>query len=165
VITWYPTGQVLRNLFDAYREERALAGETLALGERCAVLRLCFVAETDEEARRVTEPAINAFFKFICKVRGIGVWLDAGEDPNDPRYAEMDPWDLLMQRDNIFIGSPDSVTERMARMTDSHGIQNWLVQMGIPGISNDDVDRSLELFGREVMPALRQKSVTASSSR
>ena len=156
-ITWYPTGGVLRNLFDSYRDEvGSVTGSTPALGAGCGVLRLTYVAETDAEARRIAEPAITEFFEFVCRVRGIGVWLDAGEDPADPRFREMDPWDLLMERDHLLIGSPESVTERMSRLTRSHGIQHWLLQMGFPGIGAADVDRSLELFAAEVMPELRK---------
>ncbi|MCG3754034.1 LLM class flavin-dependent oxidoreductase [Amycolatopsis sp. Poz14] len=165
-ITWYPSGQVLKNLFETYRAETAAAtGRTPALGEGCGVLRLCCIAETDEEARRIAEPGIVEFFEFLCRVRGIGVWLDADEDPEDPRYREMDPWELLMERDHLMIGSPDSVLERMTRLTRSHGIQNWLLQMGFPGIPAPDVDRSLRLFAREVMPEIRKldTSLTAAS--
>lgn len=165
-ITWYPSGQVLKNLFETYRAETAAAtGRPPALGEGCGVLRLCCIAETDEEARRIAEPGIVEFFEFLCRVRGIGVWLDADEDPEDPRYREMDPWELLMERDHLMIGSPDSVLERMTRLTRSHGIQNWLLQMGFPGIPAPDVDRSLRLFAREVMPEIRKldTSLTAAS--
>jgi alkanesulfonate monooxygenase SsuD/methylene tetrahydromethanopterin reductase-like flavin-dependent oxidoreductase (luciferase family) len=164
-ITWYPTGQVLRNLLDLYREEKAAAtGQVPALGEDVAVLRLCFVAETDEEARRVTEASVAEFFELVCRVRGIGVWLDADEDPSDPRFAAMDPFDLLMERDHLFIGSPQSVVERMSRMTRSHGIGNWLLQMGFPGVPHQEVDRSMTLFGEQVMPAVRQLDPAVAAS-
>ncbi|MFH5210104.1 LLM class flavin-dependent oxidoreductase [Antrihabitans sp. NCIMB 15449] len=156
-ITWYPTGQVLRNLLDAYRAEReAVTGQAPALGEDVGVLRLTYVADTDEEARRITEASVVEFFELVCRVRGIGVWLDADEDPADPRFRAMDPFDLLMERDHLMIGSPQSVSERMCRLSRSHGIQNWLVQMGFPGVAHSDVDRSLELFASGVMPELRK---------
>ncbi|MFA3877977.1 LLM class flavin-dependent oxidoreductase [Streptomyces sp. MMCC 100] len=164
-ITWYPTGRVLRNLFERYRDEvRATTGVTPALGEGCGVLRLCLVAETDEEARRIAEPGVVEFFDFLCKVRGIGVWLDADEDPEDERFRRMDPWELLMERDHLMIGSPESVAERMSRMTESHGIQNWLLQMGFPGIGTADVDRSMEIFAREVMPRVRKLDSSATAT-
>lgn len=162
-ITWYPTGKVLRHLFDVYREEvGATTGSTPPLGEGCGVLRLCLLAATDEEARRIAEPAVEDFFKFLVDVRGLQVWLDADEDPEDPRFREMKPWDLLMERDHILIGSPETVKEKMCRMTESHGIQHWLLQMGFPGISNPQVDRSIELFAREVMPVVRKFGATTS---
>ena len=161
-ITWYPTGQVLHNLCELYRDERAkVTGVTPALGEDVGVLRMAYVADTDEEARRIAEPAVVEFFELICRVRGIGVFLDADEDPNDPKYKAMAPWDLMFDRDHLFIGSPDTVLAKMTRMTKSHGIQNWLLQMGVPGIAHDDIDRSLKLFASECMPELRTLDSTA----
>ncbi|GEE01647.1 hypothetical protein nbrc107696_22490 [Gordonia spumicola] len=156
-ITWYPTGDVLHNLLKLYQDEREKAdGVRPTYGDGVSVLRLAFVAETDEEARRVCEKGVTDFFTFLCRVRGIGVFLDAHEDPADfdPETIE-DPWQFLMDRDHLFIGSVESVKERMVRMTTSHGIQNWLLQMGTPGIDHDAVDGSMELFAEHIAPVLR----------
>ncbi|MGE2716432.1 LLM class flavin-dependent oxidoreductase [Mycolicibacterium litorale] len=156
-ITWYPTGQVLHDLIALYQRERENAtGVKPAYGQDVGVLRIAYVARTDDEARRICEEAIVDFFTFICRVRGIGVFLDAHEDPADPRFAHIDdPWQFLMDRDHLFIGSPESVHDRMARMSESHGIRRWMLHMGFPGIGHDLVDPSLELFAEEVAPALR----------
>ncbi len=156
-ITWYPTGDVLRGLFEAYRDAVAeVTGTAPPLGENLGVLRLCLIADSDDEARRIAEPSIVDFFNLVNEVRSIGVWLDADEDPDDPCFAAMDPWDLLMERDHLMVGSPESVLERMTRLSESHGIQNWLLQMGIPGIDDAQIERSIELFAGGVMPGLRQ---------
>ena len=105
------------------------------------------------------------FFELICRVRGIGVFLDADEDPNDPKYKAMAPWDLMFDRDHLMIGSAASVTEKMTRLTRSHGIQNWLLQMGFPGVAHDEVDRSLELFAAEVMPEMRKLDSTLAAAQ
>ena len=77
----------------------------------------------------------------------------------------MDPFDLLMERDHLMIGSAASVTEKMTRLTRSHGIQNWLLQMGFPGVAHDEVDRSLELFAAEVMPEVRKLDSTLAAAQ
>lgn len=155
-ITWYPTGKGLTDLFKTYQSEVArLHNRQLDLGERCAVLRLAFVAKTDEEARRVTEDAVDGFAKFVNYVRRANMWLDVDEDQNDPRFADIPMFDLLMERDHLMIGSPESVIERMTRLSKSHNVKHWLLQMGFPGIPSADLESSLELFGREVLPAIR----------
>ncbi|MBB4632565.1 LLM class flavin-dependent oxidoreductase [Sphingosinicella soli] len=155
-ITWYPTGKGLKELFETYRNEvKTLHNRELALGERCAVLRLAFVAKTDAEARKVTEDAIDGFAKFVNYVRRANMWLDVDEDQNDPRFKEIPMFDLLMERDHLMIGSPDSVIERMTRLSRTHNVKHWLLQMGFPGIRNADLESSLELFGKEVLPALK----------
>jgi alkanesulfonate monooxygenase SsuD/methylene tetrahydromethanopterin reductase-like flavin-dependent oxidoreductase (luciferase family) len=155
-ITWYPTGKGLAHLFETYRAEVAKAhGHTLALGERCAVLRLAYVAKTDEEARRVTEDAVDGFARFVNYVRRANMWLDIDEAQDDPRFADIPMYDLLMERDHLLIGSPQTVIERMTRLAKTHNVQHWLLQMGFPGIGSAELESSLELFGAEVMPALR----------
>lgn len=160
-ITWYPTGAVLRGLFEAYQEERfAATGQRPLLGEDCAVLRMCYVAETDEAARATVEGAVYDFFNFVNLVRGIGVWLDEGEDPADPRWqnlSQSEAYDFLFERGHLMMGSPETVANKLCEMTESHGIQNWLLQMGIPGIpSNELIDNSLTLFAEKVMPVVRE---------
>ena len=156
-ITWYPTGGVLRGLFEAYQQEVAvLTGATPPLGQGCGVLRMALLHENPDKARELAEPGITEFFRFLTRVRGIGVWLDEGEDPADPRFTEMNPWDLLTERNHILVGTPDMVTEKLSAMTKSHGVQNWLLQFGTPGVANEDVDRSLRLFAAHVMPELRK---------
>lgn len=156
-ITWYPTGKGLMELFKAYQAGMVEHhGRQLQLGERCPVLRLAFVARTDEEARRITQEAVEAFANFCRYVRRSNVWLDIDEDQDDPRFDAMAMFDLLMERDHLMIGSPESVIERMSRLSETHSVRHWLLQMGFPGISSADLESSLELFGKEVLPALRQ---------
>lgn len=156
-ITWYPTGKGLAKLYKAYRDAVAEHhNKQLELGERCAILRLAFVAPTDEEARRVTEEAIDGFARFVNYVRRANMWLDIDEDQNDPRFAEIPMFDLLMERDHLMIGSPQSVIDRMTRLSKTHNVRHWLLQMGFPGIRGADLESSLELFGKEVLPALRK---------
>jgi alkanesulfonate monooxygenase SsuD/methylene tetrahydromethanopterin reductase-like flavin-dependent oxidoreductase (luciferase family) len=155
-ITWYPTGKGLAQLFQTYRDAVAEHhNKQLELGERCAILRLAFVAPTDEEARRVTENAVDGFARFVNYVRRANMWLDIDEAQDDPRFADIPMFDLLMERDHLMIGSPQSVIERMTRISKTHNVKHWLLQMGFPGIRGPDLESSLELFGREVLPALR----------
>lgn len=88
-------------------------------------------------------------------MRGIGVWLDAGEDPGDPRWESVAPFDLLLERDHLLVGSPESVAERMRRMNERHGIGHWLLQMGSAGVADEHVMQTLRLFGERVLPQLR----------
>jgi len=155
-ITWFPTGKGLQQLFAAYQSELDRHhGKQAPLGERCAVLRLAFVAKTDGEARLKTEEAVEKFAKYVNYVRRSNVWLDIDEDQEDPRFDGANLYDLLMERDHLLIGSPESVMDRMQRMSREHHIQHWLLQTGFPGIGSDDLESSLKLFGEEVLPSLK----------
>ena len=154
-ITWYPTGEKLRQIFDVHRQTTAkLTGVTPEPGENCALLRVGLVAGSDAEAREKFEPAINNHFEYITRVRGVEVWLDEGEDPEDERIRDLKPFDLLNERGHLLVGSPDTVAERMLNFGESHGVSNWLLSLTMPGIAPEAADRSIELFGTEVMPAL-----------
>lgn len=156
-ITWYPTGEGLKQLYQVYQSEvLRLHNKKLALGERCAILRLAYVAKTDAEAREVTREAVETFAGFCNYVRRSNVWLDVHEDQSDPQLKAMPLFDLMMERDHLMIGSPDSVTERMKRLSKTHNVKHWLLQMGFPGISAPHLESSLRMFGREVLPAIRE---------
>ncbi|MBS1887867.1 MAG: LLM class flavin-dependent oxidoreductase [Actinobacteria bacterium] len=156
VITWYPTGGVLRGLIDAYVEEAERAG-TAVPGEppRVALLRGCCVAPTDEEARRMIEPIVDEQVRFITSVRGLKVWLDEGEDPEDPELTSMPPFDLLLERDHLLVGSPESVAERMIRMMGTFGVDHWLLSF-YSGKGDEQAERTMQLLAAEVLPEVRR---------
>lgn len=161
-ITWYPTGERLRQTFDAYRQAAARrTGVAPALGENCALLRMALIAPSDAEAREIAELPLTNWYHYINTVRGSAVWLDVGEDPQDERIVRLKPFDLMMERDHLLVGAPESVAERMRRLGRTHGVEHWLVNHGVPGIPRDATDRSIELFAREVIPALGSEFTAA----
>jgi alkanesulfonate monooxygenase SsuD/methylene tetrahydromethanopterin reductase-like flavin-dependent oxidoreductase (luciferase family) len=152
VITWYPTRKVLDGLNAAYHEAADRAGGRPGhMGRSAVVLRSCCIAPTDEEAYQLVRDTTRQAFKFIKEVRGMGVWLDEGEDPSDPALNAMDPFELLLERDHLMVGSPDSVAERMLRMGETHGIDHWLLS-----VHAEEAERTLRLLSAEVAPALRR---------
>jgi alkanesulfonate monooxygenase SsuD/methylene tetrahydromethanopterin reductase-like flavin-dependent oxidoreductase (luciferase family) len=154
-ITWLPTGSGFHSLLETYADARERhTGARTAHGEDCAALRLCLVAESDEEARRIAEPAINDMFELMTRIRGRKIWLDHGEDENASAIVDAKPFDLLLERDHLFIGGPESVAERINRMVDTYGVRHWLLQMTLPGVDHEDVATSIRLFSDAVMPLL-----------
>jgi alkanesulfonate monooxygenase SsuD/methylene tetrahydromethanopterin reductase-like flavin-dependent oxidoreductase (luciferase family) len=156
VITWFPTRRVLDGLNSVYRAElERLASPRVSDFRSCAILRGCLIADTDEEARALVAPEVRASFDFIKKVRGIKVWLDEGEDPDDPAIAGCDPFDLLIERDHLMVGSPDTVVEMMSRISEERGVSHWVLS---PSLGEDDecVERTIRLLADEVMPRVKQ---------
>jgi alkanesulfonate monooxygenase SsuD/methylene tetrahydromethanopterin reductase-like flavin-dependent oxidoreductase (luciferase family) len=159
-LTWLPTGEHYKELLDAYAEAReAITGTRLPRGENTGALRLVFVGESDEEARRITEPAINRLFDQMTRIRGRRIWLDHGEDENAPEIANAKPFDLMFERNHVFIGSPDTVAAQIQEMDDTYGVRHWLMQMTLPYISAADVTQSMRLFAHEVAPRFETVSV------
>ncbi|WP_425839920.1 LLM class flavin-dependent oxidoreductase [Streptomyces fractus] len=155
VITWFPTRGVLDGLNAAYQEELDRAGpKPPGLARSSALLRGCLVAPTDAEARELTEAQVEENFAFIDKVRGLKIWLDQGEDADDPAIRAQKPFDMLFERDHLLVGSPDTVAEKMIRIARNHGVDHWLLS---PYLDEDDahVDRSLSLMATKVLPKVR----------
>ncbi|WP_449281728.1 LLM class flavin-dependent oxidoreductase [Leucobacter sp.] len=156
-ITSHPAGEKLRRLNAAYDEECERIGRRPRNAFRVApASREFYIAETEQEARSVMEGAINARFDLISRVRGLQAWLDVDEDPDDPRFSRMAGYDIMMERDHLFIGTPDQVTERMVHMYEDEGWEHFL--FGLSQAPLDGVKRSLTLMAEEVIPEVLRRT-------
>jgi alkanesulfonate monooxygenase SsuD/methylene tetrahydromethanopterin reductase-like flavin-dependent oxidoreductase (luciferase family) len=125
---------------------------------------LVYVDETDESARAGAAPHIRHAF---TKVFGFG---DAGGvSPSqladtytrrgEPGAAEIarhiTDADYLMDRNLVFVGSPETVAARI-RSAAAEGLFNTvLAELNLGTMAEDEVMRSIALFGTRVIPALR----------
>jgi alkanesulfonate monooxygenase SsuD/methylene tetrahydromethanopterin reductase-like flavin-dependent oxidoreductase (luciferase family) len=160
-ITAFPTRAVLANMRRAYFEEAERVG--LAPAQRRSTLtKSCAIADTDAEARRLVEDNVISLFELIKQVRGLRAWLDEGEDPDDRALSAMNGFDLMLERDHLMVGSPESVTERLIRLHETHGLDHIILSMGRLG--GDEGERSLRLLADEVIPAVRRALATTPST-
>lgn len=149
---WMPPVSALRWRFELYRDVASeAAGRELALGERVALVRDCYVAETMEAARREFEPALMTSYRWICHWRGLRNLLHAGEELTDA--ARLD-WEWLHPR-NLLAGTPEFVVDRIAELRETLGLEHLLLWTTHPGLSHDRAMRSLALFAERVMPKFR----------
>lgn len=155
-ITWFPTGQKLMDLHELYRNKVAsMTGQPVrSAGAGCGALRLAYVAPTEKAAREATEQMVNNFYRDIGKYRGPTMLLDEGEQPDDAKFENMSPWDILSEREQFFIGTPDTVIDKVISFSKKYGVERLLVEFGYGSISNDAAEPAVELWGKEVMPAL-----------
>ena len=130
-ITWYPTGKVLAGLNQAYQEYyRDAHGETLPLGVNTSVLRMAFVADTDEKAQE-----IGRHFMWTEANR-----MKGPREHNDPpgyqsreavRVKAQRPtgnvegagglgvgmtYEQLQSVNNIIVGNPETVTRKLTQV-------------------------------------------------
>ncbi|UUW91443.1 LLM class flavin-dependent oxidoreductase [Pimelobacter simplex] len=155
VITWFPTRSVLDDLNATFRAEKEVAGPAAeGLEDACAILRGCLIAPTDAEARALVEQEVRENVDFITKVRGLGIWLDKGEDADDPAVRDAEPFDLLFDRDHLMIGSPETVAEKMIAISRERGIRHWLLSPYL-NEADEHVERTLRLLADEVLPRVR----------
>ncbi|MGH3239217.1 MAG: LLM class flavin-dependent oxidoreductase [Spirillospora sp.] len=150
VITSHPTGKKLQNLNRVYEEEAARVGKPAHVGGMVPAVREFFVAETEQEARKEIEDFVNGRFEVIKRVRGLGAWLDLDEDPDDPKLQAMTGYDLMMERDYLYVGTPDSVVERMVRLHREQGFDHFM--LGLGHAPSEKIERSMRLMAEEVIP-------------
>jgi alkanesulfonate monooxygenase SsuD/methylene tetrahydromethanopterin reductase-like flavin-dependent oxidoreductase (luciferase family) len=128
------------------------------------------VADTDERAEELEAAFITPQRRFLLDAPSPGPVAAAGPAAEtDPALAERAR--LAFPRGRMaFAGSPDRVAERIQLFGELTGVGVVDLIFGSGTISSDDVERSIELFGREVLPRLHalpdQSDVaTAATSR
>ena len=138
---------------NAYREAYAAAGHP---GKGEVHLRLTLhVADTDAQARDEARESIMAGYqKLTSQLEG---------SPNARRRAELETVRTLtyddIMRDKVVIGSPDTVTARLAELRDQLGIDGILAELNFGAIlPPDQMMRSLRLLCQEVGPRLRPRT-------
>lgn len=138
----------------AYREAATEAGRD-ADGTNFAVRRRVFVAPTDAEAQEIAESAID---QVLAAMEVSGTAFEAA----DPAIAQM-----FFDPDDIVIGSPKTVTERLIEQARAIGFDHLLYFPDFKLFSAQHLERSHDLIGTEIVPVLRQFSamkVPASTS-
>ncbi|WP_340161893.1 LLM class flavin-dependent oxidoreductase [uncultured Hoeflea sp.] len=132
-----------RPLVDMYREAGARAGhapETLKVGLHA----LGFVGESDEAARDAFYPGCAEMFSRIGRERGF---------PPASR-AQFDA--MCGPHGAYLIGNPETVRDKVLAASDAlGGVSRLTFQMSSAMLETDAMQRSIELLGLEVAPAVR----------
>ena len=125
----------------AYRQRRAELGKEAGT---IAAFRYVFVAGTTEEALETAGDSFiqayeNMYFRWPHPV----IKRPAGELTIE-RLAE----------NRIILGDPDTCVREISRFRREIGLDHLVCRFSVPGISREASMASLDLFAREVMPAL-----------
>ena len=154
-ILWQPPVETLRERFEQYQSYRSAAsGRNFAMGEGLGLMRSVYVAPTMEEARRDMQRGIMHVYQWVHPPRrGLGMFMRPGEEPSADMQLD---YDFLMDR-NLIIGTPEYVTERIAELRDTVGLEHLLTWTNVPWLPHDKIMRSIELFATHVMPAINAK--------
>ena len=63
--------------------------------------------------------------------------------------------DYILDNDMVFIGSPETVTEKLKQAATSGVFNNFMGEFNFHDLPEADLMRSIRLFGEHVIPALR----------
>jgi probable LLM family oxidoreductase len=131
-------------LVDLYRQAYARAGHDPA-DERVAINTHCFVGATRDEADDAFAEPYLAMMNRIGRERG---WPPSG-------HAEYSA--LASARGAVAVGSPEQVAEKLLFEHELFGHQRYVAQMSVGAVAHADVMRSIELFGTQVAPLVREE--------
>jgi probable LLM family oxidoreductase len=104
-----------------------------------------FIAPTAEEATAISYPPFKAMMDRIGRERG---------------WPPMTPQDFdaaRTLRGANFVGSPLDVIDKILFQHEIFGHQRFLLQFSVGTLPHDQVMRSIELFGTEVAPVVRER--------
>ena len=126
---------------DLYRQALAKFGQPL---RPIGVHSPGHVAETDEQAREEFWPAYRDIITRLGPSRGFPV-------PTPDFYErEVGP------RGALYVGSPETVARKIAANLPMLGASRFDLKFGMPGMSQESLMRSIELYGTSVVPRVRE---------
>ncbi len=82
-------------------------------------------------------------------------FVDRNEEGAAAIMANIFNRDFLLKHDLVFIGSPKTVTEKLHAAAEEGMFNTFLGEFNFADLPEDDMMRSIRLFGEQVMPALR----------
>lgn len=136
-----------RAISDRYAQEWRALGRDAGTMPGIGITRHVVVADTDDDARRIAQAAYPRWrdaMDFIWRRSNVDFTLREIY-PND--FA------TLEKIGHGIAGSPATVRDYMARLQSEAGVNTVLCQMVFGDISVGDAERSIRLFGGEVIPA------------
>ena len=124
-----------------------------------------YVDETDEAAvEKATPWIVESTNEVYGNPPRSGGRFDDGEERAGPLSAEI--WEnrrdmaFLMERNLVFVGSPATVAERIGEAAQEGRFNTLFCEFNIGSIGDEDLMRSIGLFGTEVIPGLRELDPT-----
>lgn len=153
----YPRHDALRAKMDLYWSALKAAGHDPATREVLGVYHL-YVAETDEAAHALASKHFQQYFKFFA-----GLDRKAAFQSDDYKeykgglsrgmgglsYEDLDKGDCMI------FGSPETCVQRLKRAQAGYGLTYPIFEVNFGGFPHKETMKSLDLFAKYVMPALR----------
>lgn len=152
--------------YDIYRETAQQSGFT-ATPEHLGYMTGLFVADTEADARKSfehflwrTQTSLKGPISYYMPVgmttRGTASILSEGTGPKKRKLVFQMSIDDLQEAGGFVVGTPKQVTERLTEIIKRLGNGHMIFEGHYGGLPHDLTMRSIELMGKEVLPALRK---------
>ena len=96
-------------------------------------------------------------FRSEQRLEAFAQFLNSRGEPGAAQIMRniFDP-DYIYKNDLVFIGSPKTVTEKLRKAAEEGVFNTFLGEFNFSDLPEEDVMRSIKLFGEKVIPALRE---------
>ena len=148
-------GAKMRSLVAAYREAWRSAGHAGQGRVMLAFHMLCH--ENGERARTLARDPINHYLRSL--VEAASGWVQGASSADYPGYGQMiaalerETFDSVLASGGAWVGTPEEiVTQAKAYQEQVDGFEIASLQVNFATLAFADAERSLQLFGREVLP-------------
>ncbi|GBD14470.1 Alkanal monooxygenase alpha chain [bacterium HR25] len=156
-----------RSFMAVYREHLQRArpvGEFI--NDQVGAFTMAFCAPTDEEAEELAFEAfgwyiLSTYKIFLAATKGAG-WQILNE--REQKFLEAlerrseEVFQYLRDHKTVVVGTPDRCIEQLKEYQ-ALGVDHMLCMFQVRGIPLDKVMQSIELFGKEVLPAFKEAPV------
>jgi probable LLM family oxidoreductase len=139
-------------LVELYREAAERSGHDPA-GLPLAINTHAFLAETSAQADAAFASPYLAMMNRIGRERG---WPPSGREAYEA---------LRSPHGALAVGSPEQVAEKLLYEHELFGHQRYIAQMSVGAVAHRDVLRSMELFGTQVAPVVREEVARREAAR
>jgi alkanesulfonate monooxygenase SsuD/methylene tetrahydromethanopterin reductase-like flavin-dependent oxidoreductase (luciferase family) len=151
----------LRSCWNAYKEAADAAhGRSFELGENLGMCVVIYVADTMQQAAEVIRPCINKYYDLLSGARPSGEWMKKAYLNKDEELtqedADKDWFDFLMERDIIWVGTADYVSEKIADYRENANVNHIMLLQQFPGIDYSKILQSMDKFSEQVMPKFQE---------
>jgi alkanesulfonate monooxygenase SsuD/methylene tetrahydromethanopterin reductase-like flavin-dependent oxidoreductase (luciferase family) len=151
-------GAKMRELLGLYRDAWRAAGHP---GHGRVMLAFhMFCAQTTDEAVRIAREPLNRYLKSV--VAAASDWTEGLNSQDYPNYDKIittlanENFDTQMAKGLAWIGTPCELAQRILAFNgEVGGFESASLQVNFNTITREDALRSMRLFAREVMPAVR----------
>ncbi|HTK65588.1 MAG TPA: LLM class flavin-dependent oxidoreductase [Pseudonocardia sp.] len=130
------------------------------VNDQVAAMTMVHCHQDGQVARERAADAVMGYLRWaFAAFVGAARWMDPREGTynylQEMLGIDIDQltFDIVNDNDMVIVGTPDECKKKAERYFDA-GVDQMLCQMSLPGLSHDHIMESIELFGREVIPAV-----------
>lgn len=148
------TAEETRTFADSFRDEWVSEHGSL---DELPLIGLGIFVHVDEDASRARETAQRAYAVWHDSFN----WLFRRHDMAVPKHQRPAEFDGMAAQGRAVAGTPDQVADFLAERTDTATVNYLVSQIAFGDMSAAEMQRSVRLFGEQVMPVLRSRAAAA----